>query len=201
MHTYLSAALELGRIQIPPGFDRYRLFDSQGISRRADGDWHRFLARFLAYKLTQVRPYLERDVQDFPEKMAQLSAILVTPYTGEYRLVHGDFFPGNLLVDAERQVMALLDFGLLTMYGDALFDIATGWVFFDMYDELKANLRQRYLSILLERLGENVRGKLYLYMLLYSVLSANTYSPTCSDGHYRWCVANLNHREYWVKVE
>jgi len=78
-----------------------------------------------------------------------------------------------------------------------LFDVATGWVFFDMYDELRANARERYLSLILDRLGESARPKLHRYVLLYSVLSANTYSPTCSDGHYRWCVANLNHPAYW----
>jgi hypothetical protein len=89
----------------------------------------------------------------------------------------------------------------MTMYGDTLFDIATGWVFFDMYDELKANIRERYLSIALETLGRRARGKLYRYVLLYSVLSANTYSSTCTDGHYRWCVTNLNNQEYWNNIE
>ena len=87
------------------------------------------------------------------------------------------------------------------MYGDYLFDIASGWVFLDMYDELKANLRDRYLAVILNRLGANVRGKLYRYVLIYSLLSANTYSPTCSDGHYQWCVANLNTAGYWDAIE
>src|SRR5215216_3557789 len=92
MHTYLAAALELGRVRIPPGFDRYRLFDIDSMSHRGDGDWHGFLNRYLAYKLTQVRIYLEGDVLDFSAKMERLSAILSQPYTRDYRLVHGDFF-------------------------------------------------------------------------------------------------------------
>ena len=100
-------------------------------------------------------------------------------------------------MDEKYQITALLDFGLLTMYGDSLFDIATGWVLFDMYDELQANLRERYLAVVLETLGSHVREKMYLYMLFYSVLSANTYSSTCADGHYQWCVDNLNNQEYW----
>ena len=44
-------------------------------------------------------------------------------------LMHGGFTPGNLLIDVRRQIAALLDFGLLIMYGDPLFDLATGWVF------------------------------------------------------------------------
>jgi hypothetical protein len=113
-------------------------------------------------------------VSDFALKMQQLRAVLDQPYRG-----------GNLLLNDDREITALLDFGLLTMYGDYLFDIATGWVFFDMYDELKAHIRERYLVMLLDQLGEHVRGKLYRYVLIYSIISANTYSSMCSDGHYQ----------------
>ena len=201
MQAYLVAALELAKIQIPPDFDRFKLLDAEGISRRIDGDWHQFLGRFLAHKLKQVTTYLERDVTDFAVKIQRLHTLLAQPYTGTHRVVHGDFFPGNILVDEKHHITALLDFGLLTMYGDSLFDIATGWVFFDMYEELKANLRERYLAIILETLGTSVREKLYFYVLLYSLVSANTYSSTCADGHYQWCVKNLNHQEYWKPIE
>src|SRR5690349_17048941 len=69
MQDYLAAALELARIQVPPDFDRFKLLDAEGISRRIDGDWHQFLWRFLARKLKQVTPYLKRDVTDFAVKM------------------------------------------------------------------------------------------------------------------------------------
>jgi hypothetical protein len=201
METYLSAALELTSIHIPPDFDRYKLFDRDGLSRKTNGDWHQFLRRYLAHKLTQVAAYLRPDVSNFDARVELLYTILDQPYPGNYHLVHGDYFPGNLLIDQQHQVTALLDFGLHTMYGDSLFDIATGWVFFDMYDELKANLRERYLALTLEALGKHVRGQLYRYVLIYSILSANEYSATCADGHYQWCAANLNRQEYWDQIE
>ncbi len=201
MQRYLTAALAVSRIQAPPAFDRYKLFDPDHVSYRMHGGWHQFLARYLAHKLAQVTPYLTRDVPQFAAKVQQLYAVLDQPYRGDYQLIHGDFFPGNLLINDDHQITALLDFGLLTMYGDYLFDIATGWVFFDMYDELKAQVRDRYLAMLLDRLGEKVRGKLYRYVLIYSILSANTYSSNCADGHYRWCVANLSNQRYWNAIE
>jgi thiamine kinase-like enzyme len=201
MQRYLTASLALSQIQVPPAFDRYKLFDPDGISQRANGDWHQFLSRYLTDKLAQVRVYLDRDVPQFARKLEHLYTILDQPYQGDYQLIHGDFFPGNLLVDDEHQITALLDFGLFTMYGETLFDLATGWVFFDMYDELEVNAHERYLAMLLDRLGEDVRGKLYRYVLLYSILSANTYSPDCSDGHYRWCVDHLSNQHYWDAVE
>jgi hypothetical protein len=200
MQRYLEAALALSRIQAPPTLDRYKLFDPDRLSDRAGGDWHSFLSRYLSHKLAQVRPYLNRDVARFAEKVEALRTVLDRPYPGEYRLIHGDYCPANLLIDPNGQVAALLDFGMLTMYGDPLFDLATGWVFFDMYNELKVQARERYLALLLARLGQNIRGNLYRYVLIYSILSANTYSPTCADGHYRWCVTNLNHQPYWDRV-
>ena len=201
MRVYLNAALELTTIQIPSDFDRYKLFDAEGISRRTKGDWHQFLTCYLTQKLAQVTNYLSKDVTNLAMKVQRLYTILAQPYTGNYHVIHGDFFPGNILIDKMWHVTALLDFGLLTMYGDSLFDIATGWVFFDMYDEFKANIRERYLSIVLEALGKHVRGNLYRYVLLYSIMSANTYSPICADDHYQWCVANLNNQEYWNNIE
>ena len=152
MQRYLTAVLALSAIQAPPVFDRYKLFDPDNISQRADGDWHRFIARYIARKLAQVGHCLRHDVSQFAVKMQQLDAILDQPYHGDIQLIHGDFFPGNLLVDENCRITALLDFGLLTMYGDHLFDIATSWVFFDMYDELKAKASDRYLAILVNRL-------------------------------------------------
>jgi Ser/Thr protein kinase RdoA (MazF antagonist) len=201
MQRYLTAALAVSHVPALPAFDRYKLFDPDRLSQRTNGDWHQFLARYLTHKLAQVAPYLRRDVPQLTAKVQQLHTVLDQPYRGDERLIHGDIFPGNLLLNDEHEITALLDFGLLTMHGDCLFDLATSWVFFDMYDELKAQIRERYLAMLLERLGEQVRGKLYRYVLIYSILSANTYSSNCADGHYQWCVANLNNQPYWQAIE
>ena len=200
MERYLTAALAVSQIQAPPAFYRYKLFDPDRISHRIDGDWHQFIARYLTHKLAQVTHYLDRDVPQFAVKARQLFDVLDQPYRGDYRLIHGDFFPGNLLIDDDHVITALLDFGLLTMHGDYLFDAATSWVFFDMYDELEAKVHDRYLAMLLDRLGGSVRGKLYRYVLIYSILSANSYSSSCTDGHYRWCVANLSNQHYWNAI-
>ncbi|MEM8859572.1 MAG: hypothetical protein AAGD96_14690, partial [Chloroflexota bacterium] len=71
------------------------------------------------------------------------------------------------------------------------------WVFFDMYDELKRQIFDRFETIVFETIGDDKRGILHCYILIYSILSANTYSADCTDGHYQWCVENLNNERYW----
>jgi Phosphotransferase enzyme family len=200
MERYLTAALALSNLQVPPTFNRYKLFDPDHLSQPNHGDWHQFLWCYSNYKLVQLAPFFKRDVSGFATKLGAICAVLDQPYTDDYHLIHGDYFPGNLLINEEHEITTLLDFGLFTLRGDYLFDIATGWVFFDMYNELKVGIRDRYLKVVINRLGEGVRGKLYRYVLIYSLLSADTYSPDCTDGHYQWCVANLNNQEYWDKL-
>lgn len=195
---YVAAVLELEQIAMPDSVTQYKLFDQGGLSTSSTGDWHQFLRGWLDAKLQVLSPHFARDVEDFAKKLRHMHRLLAQPYTGLYRLIHGDIFPGNILVDVGGKALALLDFGLFTMYGDPLWDAATAWAFFDMYDKLGANVRARLLPVFLEQLGEKVRDKLYRYLLLYSLLSANTYATDCSDGHYRWCVANLNAGEYWL---
>lgn len=194
---YVSAVDELSRLEMPSDAKFYKLFDAIRISACSAGDWHSFLLRWLDEKLMALTSYFVRDVVDYEQKIEYVRKALSEPYTGVHRLIHGDFCLGNLLVDEEAKATAVIDFGLFTMYGDPLFDIATAWVFFDMYDELKANVRETLLDVIMQHFGRDIRENLYLYVLLYSFLSANTYAPDCSDGHYEWCVANLNNSEYW----
>jgi serine/threonine protein kinase len=196
MHRYLDAVLSLQNIAMPAHVQRYRLFDPTHISNQADGDWHAFLLRWLHQQNQSIRQHLQRDVCDFDQKRSALQRALSQPYLGDHTLIHGDFFPGNLLLNDDNQVSALLDFGLFTQFGDGLFDVATAWVFFDMYDDLKIQTKERLLKIILDKLGEGVRPRLYLYALLFSIVGANAYLD-CADGHYEWCINNLNDKTHW----
>jgi len=196
--TYIAAVDALSQIEMPADATQYKLFDPSQLNLRTDGDWHHFLLRYLEIQLSELDGYFARDVAQYGQKVQAMKRALSSPYAGPHRLIHGDFCLGNLLVDDAGSATALLDFGLFTMYGDPVFDLATAWVFFDMYDELGATVHERLLAHIVEQFGEGVRERLYRYVLLYSFIAANTYSPTCTDGHYEWSVANLNNTEYWT---
>ncbi len=47
----------------------------------------------------------------------------------------------------ERRLLGVALSTRLAEYGDPRYDLATGWVFFDLYDELKRNVRARLGSV------------------------------------------------------
>lgn len=157
-------------------------------------DWHTWwwarVQAVLAH--SGVLPFLQRDVPHLAPLLAYLQAYLAQPYQGTYALVHGDLYPGNLLVDDQLQIQTVLDFGQQSMWGDPHYDIATSWVWFDMYDELECDTKGQYLAVLQQRFGTEMMERWRVYVLLYSIISANQYDATCQDGHYQWCVHNLN---------
>lgn len=198
-HTYLQACLALKTINKPDMLKGNILFTNL-VSHTSHTCWHEVLLDMIMTKQKELEFYLQKDVIQYHEKIQQIQAVLSEAYTGDYALIHGDYHPGNIMIKGNLSVTGLLDFGMLTMYGDNLFDLAIGWVCFDMYNGQKSKVNERYLDVVLAELGEDVRSKLYRYVLIYSFITANFYAENCDDGHYKWCVANLNNRHYWEKL-
>ncbi|MGG4168930.1 aminoglycoside phosphotransferase family protein [Rossellomorea vietnamensis] len=200
METYLQANLALRSVQGSSTMEGYQLFHDHRMSLGIRDNWYDLLKETIEQKQPALRPYFERDVRGYEKKLTLVKERLASGYAGDYSFIHGDFYPGNILINEKHDVTGLIDFGMLTMYGDYLFDVAIGWVCLDMYNQLNANLAERYLEIIVSTLGEEVRKDLYFYVLIYSLMTANLYSPTCEDGHYRWCVENLNRGDYWEAI-
>ncbi|MEI2665765.1 aminoglycoside phosphotransferase family protein [Rossellomorea sp. LJF3] len=200
MKKYLQANLELQSLQGKSTMEGFQLFHDHRMSSGRMDNWYDLLSETIKLKQSELKPYFERDVRDYEGKLALTMERLASGYQGDYSIIHGDFYPGNILINEKNEVTGLIDFGMLTMYGDYLFDVAIGWVCLDMYNQLNASLPERYLDIIVSTLGEGVRKDLYFYVLIYSLMTANLYSPTCEDGHYRWCVENLNREEYWEVI-
>lgn len=69
-----------------------------------------------------------REVADLEQ--AWRDALDAAPWAGPPLLLHGDLHPGNLLVDAQGGLAAVVDFGDVTS-GDPATDLATAWLTFD----------------------------------------------------------------------
>lgn len=156
---------------------------------RDDLSWGEALAALVRRRAAESHHHLERDVPDFDERLERLTTRLATIEPDRLSVVHGDICPPNLLMDGPRTA-AVLDWGFYTTAGDNTFDAALAAGFFDMYGPDA----QRLDNLLLDRfeaLGHD-RERMYLYRAAYAITTATIYDADAGDGHYAWCVANLN---------
>ncbi|MEH6937437.1 aminoglycoside phosphotransferase family protein [Bacillus sp. JJ664] len=197
---YLSTILSIKEITLEHKIDGHKLLRDYEM-RNKPADWNEFLKQSLIQKNKEVEMYLMKDVKDYESKYLYFLNVLSKKYEGEYDLIHGDFYPSNLLVKDDGKINGVIDFGLMTMSGDYLFDVALSWILFDLYDELGAVKLNHYVNMIIEKIGEQVKESLFFYALYYSYYSANFFSENCSDGHYEWSVRNLNNETYWAELK
>ncbi|WP_088072411.1 aminoglycoside phosphotransferase family protein [Gottfriedia luciferensis] len=195
---YLSTILSIKTIKLNKRFNGIKLLSDYEISSE---DWYGFLKQSLLRKNIEVEDFLQKDVFHYEQKLKRLLDDLSIEYTGIYSLIHGDFYPSNLLVNKSGKISGVIDFGLMTLYGDPLFDVALSWILFDLYDELGEVKLERYLNKIVNKLGDEAKRTIHLYVLFYSIYSANFFSPDCSDGHYQWSVRNLNNEKFWAALD
>ncbi|WP_437607930.1 aminoglycoside phosphotransferase family protein [Sorangium sp. So ce834] len=201
---YIDAVVALAELEAPHGVSRYLLLDDSGTSSvRAQG-WYEFVYRLAEVKIERHRASLEADVVDLSAKQTRLRELyLGQRYDGPLRVVHGDFFPGNVLMrDAER-VAGVIDFGSFTMFGDPLVDVSLACMFFDMYGPERSSVRDELIAVALRRVGADAEGKFYRYAMAYALMSCDLYAGADGlrqDGHYRWAVDLLNTEPYWQRM-
>ena len=200
----IVAAIELGALEVARSAPGYLLFEEAGQSAQSR-DWYAFVLAMAELKIGRQRAALDADVTDFPGKCARLrEAFLRDTYAGPLRPVHGDFFPGNVLVDPGGVVTGVIDFGSFTMFGDPLYDVSLACAFFDMYGPTAAQVRDELYALALSRVGRDVEGKLYRYAMAYALMSCDLYGGPeglRADGHYQWAVSLLNTDTYWQRLD
>jgi len=160
--------------------------------------WNEMLIYNLEVKFKESETIFNQKVNNikyvYKALKSKVAKLVITSMT----LIHGDFFPANSMVNAEYGITAILDFGILTTVGDPIFDIALGWLFSDMYNEVTILDIKKYLKpFMQERLTGEEKKRFDLYILVYSFISANMYAtndPT--NGHFNWCIHNLNNEKY-----
>ena len=117
-----------------------------------------------------------------------LRALPDTPVT----VIHGDLIPPNIHVDATGRPTAILDFGCFTTAGDPAFEAAVTAAVWDMYgphaDEHVATLTHLFATEL-----HYAPETLALYQTAYALTTYDLFTSDGSGGHFRWCVALLNH--------
>ena len=202
--VYLDTARTLQKIGLASEVTQYVLFDDSGTSSTKNQGWSKFIFTLAEVKLAGRRRTLEMDVVDLSAKHARLSEIFsACAYDGPLKLVHGDFFPGNLLMHGVDRAAGVIDFGSFTMFGDPLYDLALACLFFDMYGQDSRLIRDEMIDMALVGLGADERIRFHAYAMAYALMSCDRYGPAESlqeDGHYRWATGILNDAALWRQL-
>lgn len=197
---YLDAACNLRHIHLDEQPTQYLLFDRTGHSSTSKESFASFYAGLLKTKLTQIRPFFE-EVASFREKAAMLVATIRRQPSGPLSLIHGDFFPGNLLVNEDvTRVEGVIDFGSFSMFGHYALDVAGAFGYYKMYDPDRKAIRAALIPRILSRLPPADHAPFYQFVLANAILTCNLYAPEAdprSDGHFQWSKEILATQVYW----
>ncbi len=104
--------------------------------------------------------------------------------------MHGDYFPGNVLLDDKLNVSAVLDFGTFTTCGDPTLDLAVSYLTLELIEECTADDARFVRDLIIERHGEEIMPALRFYRayLAFSMATRRTRrrpTPSFMGGQWR----------------
>ncbi|EFH87414.1 phosphotransferase family protein [Ktedonobacter racemifer] len=192
LSNYLEAVRHLQGVVLPT--QPYgSIFHAPGPSPVPYQSWRKFLRETAPLKLPQTQDDLRQegiDVARLLEKFFQ--DIENAPDTPEKNFVHGDYFFGNVLVDDELEISAVLDVSWWSVVGDHLMDIAGAVMFLDLYEYVTpqeiASLTQQALALY----GPEILTAIRIYGVYYSLLLSDC--KLLDPAAYSWSIKRL--REY-----
>lgn len=121
--------------------------------------------------------------------LALLDEVAETPPKA---LVHGDYFPGNVLIGDDLRVSGLVDFSVWTVVGDPFLDAIGAAIFLEVNEEATAADIALVRRIVLDRHGEAVAGPARFYRAYSAFAMAD---PGSAEGPYprlwQWALDNL----------
>lgn len=186
LDAYLDAAEAIARLRIVrPYFGEILPLDP--IQRPA---WRAFLhARVDASRA--LSQHLSGDVPHLDAAMtivhARIDALREHP---EPRLVHGDYFPGNVMIGDDLAVSGVIDFGSLTLIGDPPLDVASAIIFLEVARPAFLPEDTVYLTERAVRTyGAGFTETMRTYRAYYALRLAD--SKTQDRRLYAWCVRSL----------
>lgn len=152
--------------------------------------WSGYLLARMRRSL-EASPWLREDVPSLDEIVAALKQQIEALPPSEKSLVHGDYFPGNVLMSDELQVSGVIDFGPLTVIGHPTLDFASAVVFLshEIVPGCTPSDTQFVRDRVVARAGPEVVEAIAMYRAWYAI----RFAPYRDDDPklYRWCVASL----------
>jgi aminoglycoside phosphotransferase len=141
-------------------------------------------------KVKRYGDQLRHSVPDFDWIYQRTVKHLLELKVEEMQAVHGDLCPENILLGANGKVTAVLDWGMMSLFGDSVLDASFACGIYNMYGPHHRQIDEIFLTACEARLSYS-RERLLLYRALYAIIQSNAFSETGSDGHYACCTENL----------
>ena len=143
------------------------IFYASGQSPVPYQSWRQFLRETAPLKLPQTQEDLCQEGIDVARLLEKfLQDIENLPNTPEKNFVHGDYFFGNVLVDDELEISAVLDVSWWSVVGDHLMDIAGVVMFLDLYEYVTP----QEIASLTRLYGPEILTAIRVYGVYYSLL-------------------------------
>lgn len=153
-------------------------------------EWTSYLERRIDATLLETGNEIGRDVPGLETAVQRWRSLLPLVADAKPELVHGDYFPGNVMVDEAGAVTAVIDFSASTVMGDWRLDVVTACIFL----ELTANVTRDDIAFCKSEveklLGSEATPLAQLYRLYYALYY--TFTRDSDPPLYRWCVSVLN---------
>lgn len=189
LRNYLEALAAISSITLPE-HPYGHVVAGDGIHA---ADWRTFIHETLSRFLSRNRLTIAREIGD-PYQLFDIVADMIVelPLTPPRALVHGDYFPGNVLIDDQLAVSAVLDFGTYTVIGDPVLDFAVAGLTLELIDECTADDARYVRSLVLERFGDGVLPALRFYRAYLAFSMADpAFAEPPYPKLYSWSLAML----------
>ncbi len=122
LRNYLNAILELAAVEMNDCDFGGLIQSTVWLTGKT---WEKFLCIQLETSLCRIGSRLAAEFLDFRRSVSRIEAMIDGPMSWERKsLVHGDAYPGNVLISEDGEVATILDFGRHTLVGDPRLDIA-----------------------------------------------------------------------------
>ena len=185
--AYLDAVITVGTVSLGESWYGEILADEPVRTPT----WVQFLQDRVHAHAATASSRVRADLPELDRLVADLCEEVRTIHVDSPHLVHGDVFPGNVIVDESGHIVGLVDFASLTIAGDPALDIAGALAFLDITPGLRPTDTQR----LRERAGQMAPVALsreWMYRRFYAL----SYLHAIDDDQplYRWCLATLRDR-------
>ena len=184
--NYLDAAAAIARLAIDG--DEFGETAGWGGTPLRARTWTGFLLGSIDRALSERRDMFSRDVPDFETVLDHVrQRVVALGEPAERVLVHGDFYPQNVMVDDAGGVTGVIDFGGNTLLGDQRMDLASAVIFAAIAQVPEANESDAafVMDEACRRYGAGFRDVVEAYRGYYAI----HFSGGSQD--YAWCVGAL----------